>query len=359
MKSYFKGTDMKYLLFTLVLLFGGYVLSTAITEILKKRKEHNLKSPLSVDIMTVCKGVSITIIMIAHVGNLFGTRLLNPLGSLGVAVFLFASGYGLERSFEKKGLKDYWKKRIKTAYVPYALIEVVNCLFGISHKIQGEGIGEIILDFLLIKPLHPFGWYMQCLFLYYGAFYIGSLLSRKKAYLKYVVIGLLSVVLFIFARSLFKQQLLAFIIGVFCGQYYKKLAPYFGKIPVGIISLGIGGGALLLKQLSVIRNLPELLFFGVEVIQVTGLMIFLIVFVHLICRYLPQWMTETPRLVGIISNELYLIHGLIFSLVIYDKKMSYKSLVIFFLLSFGISIAVYVIKNLLLKLGAQVNEKSK
>lgn len=350
---------MKFLFFSLVLLGAGYIVSTAITEILKKRQEHNLKSPLSVDVMTVCKGVSITIIMIAHVGNLFGTRLLNPLGSLGVAVFLFASGYGLERSFEKKGLKDYWKKRIKTAYVPYALVEVVNCLFGISYKIQGDGIGEIILDFLLIKPLHPFGWYMQCLFLYYGAFYIGSLLSRKRAYLKYVVIGLLSVGLFFLADSLFKQQILSFIGGVFCGQNYKKLAQYFAKLPVGIVSLGIGGGALLLKQMSIVRSLSEPLFFGVEVVQVTGLMLFLIVFVHLICRYLPQWMTETPRLVGVISNELYLIHGLIFSIFIYGKVLSFKSLTIFFLLSFGISIAVYVIKNLLFKLGAQVNGKSK
>lgn len=34
------------------------------------------------------------------------------IGGIGVALFLICSGYGLEVSYEKNGLKDFWMKRM-------------------------------------------------------------------------------------------------------------------------------------------------------------------------------------------------------------------------------------------------------
>ncbi|MBR0348927.1 MAG: acyltransferase [Clostridia bacterium] len=347
---------MKYLFFTLTIFAVSYLLASAIVEVLNKRKKRDLLTPLSFDVVTICKGVSISIIMLAHLGNVFGIRYLNPLGSLGVAVFLFASGFGLESSYNKKGLKGYWKKRITTAYLPYALIEVINCFFSISDKIQGNGFSEIIQDFLLIKPLHPYGWYMQCLFLYYIIFYIASLVSKEKFWLKCTVLLVTAIVIFVFAGTLFKQQVFSFTIGVLCGRQYKCIAMYLNKIYVCTIAFFAGGGLLLLKQTTFIRNANELIFNIVELLQVVGLMAFLIVLVHIICKYLPGFLFEIAHWIGVLSNELYLIHGLVFAVVISRKEISFGTIALFWFASFTLSIMFFSIKKFIKSMGTQNDE---
>lgn len=349
---------MKYLFFTLTFFVSCYLFASVIIEQLKKRKNRNLLTPLSFDIVTICKGISISIIMLAHLGNVFGIRYLNPLGSLGVAVFLFASGFGLESSYNKKGLKGYWKKRILTAYLPYALIEVVDCVFGISYKIQGNGILEIVQDFLLIKPLHPFGWYMQCLFLYYIIFYLASFISKEKFWIKCILLFSASVVVFILAGTLFKQQILSFTIGVLFGKYYRNVSKYLNKIYVCVIALFVGGGLLLLKQTSFIRNANEMVFNIVELLQVVGLMMFLIVLVHIICKYLPSLVVEVAHWIGVLSNELYLVHGLVFAILFHKKEVSFGAIAVFFVASFTISIMFFAIIKFLKNLENR-NDKAK
>lgn len=51
---------------------------------------------------TIYNGVAALIIMLQHVGGSFGTRAFTPLGGTGVAMFLIASGYGLNESYKKK-----------------------------------------------------------------------------------------------------------------------------------------------------------------------------------------------------------------------------------------------------------------
>lgn len=103
---------MKYVFFSiglmclLILLLGNLVL------IINRKKEKlfytNFLCKYS---MTAIKGMAILIIIMGHLGNIFGVRVFNPLGSCGVAIFLFCSGYGLQKSYYKKNLKNYWKKR--------------------------------------------------------------------------------------------------------------------------------------------------------------------------------------------------------------------------------------------------------
>ena len=70
--------------------------------------------------MTAIKGMAILIIIMGHLGNIFGVRVFNPLGSCGVAIFLFCSGYGLQKSYYKKNLKEKkrceWQKKPDKAH---------------------------------------------------------------------------------------------------------------------------------------------------------------------------------------------------------------------------------------------------
>lgn len=50
---------------------------------------------------TVLKAVSIIMVVIEHIGQVNNIGFLNPLGPIGVFVFLFLSGYGLYKSFKK------------------------------------------------------------------------------------------------------------------------------------------------------------------------------------------------------------------------------------------------------------------
>ena len=74
------------------------------------------------------KGLAIAAILIGHIGNFSGRTWFTPLGGIGVAIFLFCSGYGLTKSYEKNGLKQYWRKKLIGVYGPFLLVELLFSL---------------------------------------------------------------------------------------------------------------------------------------------------------------------------------------------------------------------------------------
>ena len=66
------------------------------------------------------QGVSAIMIMLMHfvMQTAHYPRFLNILGSLGVAVFLFVSGFGINESYRDKGLDGFWRKRITRVILP-------------------------------------------------------------------------------------------------------------------------------------------------------------------------------------------------------------------------------------------------
>ena len=98
---------MKYVFFSiglmclLILLLGNLVL------IINRKKEKLFYTNFLCKYSMTIKGMAILIIIMGHLGNIFGVRVFNPLGSCGVAIFLFCSGYGLQKSYYKKNLKNF------------------------------------------------------------------------------------------------------------------------------------------------------------------------------------------------------------------------------------------------------------
>ena len=111
----------------------------------------------------ILKGISILMVVLGHIGQAIpGMRLFTPLGAMGVGVFLICSGYGIERSYEKNGRVNYWYKRIINVLVPYVFIELIA--LPLHYHL---GLTALLKDLFLIQPLHPFGWYMRFLFIWY------------------------------------------------------------------------------------------------------------------------------------------------------------------------------------------------
>lgn len=46
------------------------------------------------------RGIAILLVITSHIAGAIGTNLCTPLGGIGVALFLFLSGYGLNESYK-------------------------------------------------------------------------------------------------------------------------------------------------------------------------------------------------------------------------------------------------------------------
>lgn len=332
---------MKYVLFTAVLLAAAYLLSLVSLLACKKKLPFSF-DPLSKDVFSVCKGLAILLVMVSHAGNYYGTTILTPLGSWGVGIFLILSGYGLSCSFVRRGLKGYWKNRIVTAYLPYAAVELIGISFRIGGAYQNLDVGAIIKDLLLIDPIHPFGWYMQCLFLCYAAFYLAHRIFAQSKWWRYGVLILFSLSLYVFFRSLFKQQCLCFLAGVLL----LEILPYIKRRALkwwsALLLLACGAGMLVIRQFSVVRAQHRAISTVPFVLQVLFLSLGAVLLLDILCRALPARLIVPFVYVGQISYELYLLHGFVFA-AIFVASASYLRIALFFVISFAIAVLFYML----------------
>lgn len=67
----------------------------------------------------ILKELAISMVIVQHLGQVFHIVALNPLGPIGVCIFLFISGYGLSCSYKKNGRNKYFSKRVLKVYIPY------------------------------------------------------------------------------------------------------------------------------------------------------------------------------------------------------------------------------------------------
>ena len=100
---------MKYFVFLTVLIFVFYLLG-----FIKKPEKHQW---MDRNYTTAIKGFSILTVVRAHSGAKLSVGGIQFIAGIGVALFLMCSGYGLEISYEKNGLKGFWKKRLLSVQV--------------------------------------------------------------------------------------------------------------------------------------------------------------------------------------------------------------------------------------------------
>ena len=293
---------MIYLFLSLIIILFVLALSLLVSRFLYPKTF--VTGFLSKDISTTLKGFSILLIMLSHIGNLFGIRYLNPLGSWGVGVFLFLSGFGLQKSYNQKRLKGYWPRRLLNSYLPYLIFEIAG--FAFFYKVLS--FKSILLDVFLIDPLHPFGWYMQCVFIYYILFFIFSLLFKNKELIKVPCILFCSLLLFFFLKHLFREQLWMFPLGVLISLLPKAREFVQNKWYLGFVAFFIGIVFLVAKQISFIRDLNYLIDY-ITSFEVLGLSVGSLILLNYVSNRC-QIIGYAFYGVGLISFELYLVHHL-------------------------------------------------
>ena len=259
---------------------------------------------ISFNASSALKGLAILLVLICHIGNLY-TNLFTPLGGVGVAIFLFLSGYGVSASYDKKGIKFFWLKKTIKIFVPFVFVQGVYWI--ISYWLH-----ENTTTFFGFFE-HPLIWYLEYLFLCYAVFYLG--LSFHNKTLKWGLYLLFTIASLLFLKEIMAEQALSFVGGVLFYQLtvshkrwvlrikeslQRDKTRYIFSGVLFIVSITM----LTLKQTSFIRS-----FEGT----------FVYAFIQLLIKYPAalaccliavkiQKKISFLNLLGNISFELYLIH---------------------------------------------------
>lgn len=101
---------------------------------------------------TAIKGFAILTVVWTHSGAMLSVGGIQFIAGIGVALFLICSGYGLEISYEKNGLKDFWKKRLLGVCFPFWVIEFIGLLLTAVGTISYEIYLVHAFTLNLIKP---------------------------------------------------------------------------------------------------------------------------------------------------------------------------------------------------------------
>lgn len=279
------------------------------------------------DCTSTLRGIAILIIIIGHIGvSGFDCRVFNPLGGIGVAMFLFLSGYGLTESYKNNGLSNYWKKKVVRIAIPYLVWIPIYHIVMILSPLGNMNHLEII----------PRYWFIEYLLIFYFLFFILFKYTLQKAI---IIMTILSGISFFTLDNLRTEQSLSFIAGIIFSRY--KL--FFNNkekehlLSIAFLSFTIGLISLFIKQLPIIRiyDLESLQF------RLLNLFIKLPIGISILFLYFAtknngiKWLMH----IGNRSFELYLTHipfymlilGRILYFVIFIVQTAILSNIVYFL----------------------------
>lgn len=260
------------------------------------------KKLLSVNISNTLRGIAILLVILQHISGHLGTNIFTPMGGTGVAIFLFLSGFGLNESFKKKGLTDFWKNRIIKVFVPYMiLISVITIV-----RYNNFNLKIYLYDILGIKTSY---WFIAFLLKQYILFYICTkLFSNVRLY----IFVLCSIIILFTYPNIEAEQSFSFLTGVLISEHYQDIKRILDKkyLTISIIFFIIGTIFLGIKQLDFIRLYNG--HFLYSIIQLFIKLPYALFFVSIV-HYLRILISSSfLNYSGKISYELYLIHMIFF-----------------------------------------------
>ena len=149
---------MKYFALLTFLIFASYLLG-----FIKKPEKYQW---MDRNYTTAIKGFSILTVVWAHSGARLSVGGIQFIAGIGVALFLMCSGYGLETSYEKNGLKGFWRKRLLGVCLPFWVVELIGMLATGTSSVK-----TYLLDFCFLKAATSYGWFMGYIVICYLIFY--------------------------------------------------------------------------------------------------------------------------------------------------------------------------------------------
>lgn len=295
------------------------------------------------------KAVAIIMVITDHIGQAFGIGIVNPLGPVGVFLFLFLSGYGLSCSYEKNGRKRYFPKKLIKVYLPYVLtvmLFLLGCLCLRGELPDPAKAGRYLL--LLTLPQGSF-WYLRLLFYWYVVFYLLTFVYDKRRLLvPMLCAAALLIILIKRDEHVYIWNFLSFPLGVLAAKFPELIAKLTAKTDIRIIAAVL---FMLAAAFAVIKKLPFVEKSGSELADnalQTGLTLsaglLLITARKALIRF--SALRAVLLTVGSVSYESYLSHAVILD-HLYDNH-DLTSLGVY-ILGTAVSLAVLILFDRLLR----------
>lgn len=245
------------------------------------------------------RGLSALIIIVFHLGMAWNfPRIINVWGGIGVAIFLFLSGYGMHESFQRNGLSSFWSKRIRRIAIPYWIVTTVLFLW--------RGLDTWPAYLRAIFFIESELWFIVCIAKWYLIFWIIMRFFGKYADILLILSGVLTL---LFAQHYESEQAFSFVSGVFLSKYYGKIATTDNLkiLLVATVLLLFGIFIMAVKALPSVQMMKETVFFHALLMGVKlPIGISIAMFFYLLPRLQKSLLL---RLSGLASLELYMVHA--------------------------------------------------
>lgn len=246
----------------------------------------------------VLRGLAALLIAVFHVFLSWNfPRIFNVWGSVEVAVFLFLSGYGLQLSYKKNKLTDFWKKRFRRVILPYWLF-----LFVLTACRGVDNWQKLLLDAFFIQSDF---WFIPHLVQTYLVYYLLQRFCPRFLYQGMTLFALFTLLL---PDQLRAEQAFSFLAGILAAQHIDWLRQRTPRqLCLMALACFLWGSALMLfKMLPAVRvYMHTLIFFIILLLIKLPLGASMLI----LPTIMPQ-LTRSRLLVwaGRASLEIYLVH---------------------------------------------------
>lgn len=323
---------MKYFVFLTVLIFVFYLLG-----FIKKPEKYQW---MDRNYTTAIKGFSILTVVWAHSGAQLSVGGIQFIAGIGVALFLMCSGYGLEVSYEKNGLKGFWKKRLLGVCFPFWVVELVGLLATGAFSIK-----TYLLDFCFSKPATAYGWFMGYIVTCYLLFYAVKKLVKDSRMQMLALFGVFAI-WFVLESAFFAnpdmpflraRQMLSFPVGVLLAANKNQIERTLTKTKNILILMGGGTVCVLfmaITQLNVVKNLPYLVSNAMALLTCLPMAIGIMAFGKSFSELFENKMLAVT---GMISYEIYLVHAFTLGMI----KPSVVSVIAFVIVTVTLAYVMY------------------
>lgn len=287
---------------------------------------------ISKNVSKCLKGYSIIIILLCHfIQRIDIPRIVMPfskIGYLGVSVFLFLSGYGVAKSFQKTRLKKFWSKRIRKVYIPFIISNVITMLIFYCFKGDIYNFIDIPQYILGIKLINRVLWYVITIFIFYGCFYLlfKDLNVNSAIKLLFCISLIYPIICYTLnLESEWYTTSLNFFIGILMVFYKSKVDNLVNEFykQCTIIST-------IMFSFSILSNLYFYDIYYIRIISCYLSSIFFIITVILIL-YKFKFNNVVVGLLGSLSYEMYLIHMTVYELIF--TKYTYNNYIVMYIIT--------------------------
>lgn len=226
------------------------------------------------------------------------------IGYVGVDLFLFLSGYGLTKSYQKNKLSVFYERRVKRMFPLYAIVTIILTILNRDKSLLHFIANLSSISFWISNGEYRIDWYLQSLF---GLCLLFPLFFRLAAKISNIVICLLvcGIVLYYFKSFYISHWWYACLLGripiFMLGIHLYQFAPCVRYLRYFIL-----GGAVLF--FPVYMNINQ--FLGISLLALP--IIFILLYFR---KCLCEKINALLKFLGLITLELYASNLLVLYMV--------------------------------------------